>query len=55
MFNDSIFFIQEDDVVCFFTHQFCLLENRKQKKKAKKKNKMKLRYCCETKCEIGVV
>ena len=45
MNTESIFFIQENDVACFFTHTFCLIEDRK-KKRQKKKQKIKLLPCC---------
>ena len=54
MFDEPIFFIQEEDIVCFFSHQYCLIEKKKSKTK-NKKDKMKLRECCSSKCFIGVV
>lgn len=54
MLDESIFFLQENDVVCFFTHRFCLIKKKEQQKSCKKGN-FKLRLCCVDCCEVGVI
>lgn len=54
----SIFFIQENGIAYFFSHQFCMLEEHQKTKrrKNKKSKEVKLRSCCELKISnIGVI
>ena len=44
---ETLYYIQEDDVACFFSHTFCLIGPKEKKNRKKlQKEQIKLRSCC---------